>query len=62
MNVQKLKSKLQDYKRKLAECGNGAVIISSDHGPVGIGIIEDIVEAIDDLDDRITTLERDNRR
>ena len=64
MNVEVLKLRVADLASRLKGNG-GKIVMSSDGGPIGIGVINDIVETLAGIELRIADIERrinDNRQ
>ena len=57
MTVDELKAKVESYRQSL-KGKSGKLIMSSAGGPVGIGIIDAIVAAIEALEKRVQEVER----
>jgi ribosome biogenesis protein Nip4 len=57
MNVEVLKSRVAELASGLKGNG-GKIVMSSDGGPIGIGVINDIVETLAGIELRIAEIER----
>jgi hypothetical protein len=57
MTIDELKKKIADYRSKL-KGESGKIVTSSDNGPIGLKVIDDVVAAMEALEKRIAALEK----
>lgn len=57
MNISELKTKVEEYRKSLVE-RNGRTVVFSETGPVGMKVIDALVQALETQAMRIDELER----